>query len=271
MNERSARTCSILLKGVQLSFTKAGTGPDVFLIHGLGAWSLVWQSVIEELSDSFRITALDLPGHGKSGEVPADYSLGLLCDLLHDFAEAVSIEKPLVVAHSFGCLPAARAFSRQNAKGIVLLSPFLGERQSLPWMRPLFSRERGRLFRVRVSALALRKAFLDLVYEPDSLDPSLLEGLLSPLGDEKVRQGILAASGLIAGDIGGALEGLAGDLPPVLLVCGREDPLADRERLASLAREFGARLIVIDRCGHFPQIEHAAELAHIVRTFAHQE
>jgi pimeloyl-ACP methyl ester carboxylesterase len=259
---------SIPIRGVPISFIQQGRGPDLFLIHGLGAWSAVWEPLIGRLAGSFRITALDLPGHGNSGAVPAEYSLELLCDILREFPKEASLVHPLVIAHSFGCLPAAKVFSRKNARGLVLVSPFLGERQSLPWMKPLFSKERGRLFRVRVSTLVLRKAFLDLLYEPDALDPALLRRLFLPLDDEKVMQGILATSELITGNFGEELEKPAGGLSPVLVVCGREDLLVDQERLASLAHVLDAKLVLFDRCGHFPQIERPADLAHVISAFA---
>jgi len=43
-----------------------GSGPDVLLLHGWGMHSGVWENVVEGLRDDYRITMLDLPGHGYS-------------------------------------------------------------------------------------------------------------------------------------------------------------------------------------------------------------
>lgn len=44
-----------------------GRGADVILLHGWGLNSAVWQDTAQELAREFRVTVLDLPGHGRSG------------------------------------------------------------------------------------------------------------------------------------------------------------------------------------------------------------
>lgn len=43
-----------------------GQGPDLVLIHGWGMNSTVWEDVAIPLAQMFRVTLLDLPGHGHS-------------------------------------------------------------------------------------------------------------------------------------------------------------------------------------------------------------
>lgn len=43
-----------------------GTGPDLVLLHGWGMNSAVWSSVQEQLALHFRVTLIELPGHGGS-------------------------------------------------------------------------------------------------------------------------------------------------------------------------------------------------------------
>ncbi|MDQ5910397.1 MAG: pimeloyl-ACP methyl ester esterase BioH [Pseudomonadota bacterium] len=47
-----------------------GEGPDVVLAHGWGMHSGVWEDVVEGLVDHYRVTVLDLPGHGYSAPLP---------------------------------------------------------------------------------------------------------------------------------------------------------------------------------------------------------
>ena len=51
-----------------------GTGPEVVMVHGWGMHSGVWRVFAHRLSDCFRITLIDLPGHGRSGMID-DFSL----------------------------------------------------------------------------------------------------------------------------------------------------------------------------------------------------
>lgn len=47
-----------------------GTGPDVVWVHGWGMHSGVWRAFARGFGESFRVTLVDLPGHGRSGMIP---------------------------------------------------------------------------------------------------------------------------------------------------------------------------------------------------------
>jgi pimeloyl-ACP methyl ester carboxylesterase len=49
-------------------------GPPLILLHGLGETSVAWRPVHEQLSRSFDVITLDLPGFGGSPELPAGRS-----------------------------------------------------------------------------------------------------------------------------------------------------------------------------------------------------
>ena len=50
---------------------------DLVLLHGWGMSSLVWDEILPELLENFRVTVIDLPGFGRSpipgGEYDLDY------------------------------------------------------------------------------------------------------------------------------------------------------------------------------------------------------
>ncbi len=52
-----------------------GTGPELVLLHGWGMNADVWDGVVPTLAKSHRVTVVDLPGHGRSGDTGGDYSL----------------------------------------------------------------------------------------------------------------------------------------------------------------------------------------------------
>ena len=52
-----------------------GSGPALVLLHGWGLNVRVWDGLSATLCDRFRIIAIDLPGHGRSGWLPARSSL----------------------------------------------------------------------------------------------------------------------------------------------------------------------------------------------------
>lgn len=63
-----------------------GTVPDLVLIHGWGLHSGVWQPTVEALQDRYRITLIDLPGHGLSPMPAGGFDLMRLSQLLLESA-----------------------------------------------------------------------------------------------------------------------------------------------------------------------------------------
>lgn len=53
-----------------LHVVQQGAGPDLVLLHGWGFHSGVWFPLAERLAAHFRVTLVDLPGHGQSDPLP---------------------------------------------------------------------------------------------------------------------------------------------------------------------------------------------------------
>jgi pimeloyl-ACP methyl ester carboxylesterase len=75
-----------------------GDGPPVLLVHGLGGDMSAWDVVAPLLNG--RVVALDLRGHGKSGDGPWDWDAVL--DDLEAVADHLGLTNPAVVGHSLG-------------------------------------------------------------------------------------------------------------------------------------------------------------------------
>jgi len=60
----------------------SGKGEPVYLMHGWALNHRVWDPVIDELSRQWAVTAIDLPGHGKSPPLDSEYSLDAMTDML---------------------------------------------------------------------------------------------------------------------------------------------------------------------------------------------
>lgn len=52
-----------------------GSGPTLVLLHGWGLNVRVWDGLVGQLRDRFRVIAIDLPGHGRSEWLPERSSL----------------------------------------------------------------------------------------------------------------------------------------------------------------------------------------------------
>ena len=96
--ERHYRT----IHGYRRAFIKAGTGPALLLIHGIGDSADSWLDVIPELAKSHTVIAPDLLGHGHSDKPRADYSIAAYANAMRDLLAVLDIEQVTVIGHSLG-------------------------------------------------------------------------------------------------------------------------------------------------------------------------
>jgi pimeloyl-[acyl-carrier protein] methyl ester esterase len=95
-----------------------GKGNDLVLLHGWGMNSAVWEPVIDQLGQHFKVTCVDLPGHGFS------QMSGNENNSLSDWADAVSREVPenaIWLGWSLGGLVALQAALNRLMKIKALL------------------------------------------------------------------------------------------------------------------------------------------------------
>ena len=77
--------------------------PSALLLHGITSSALSWVRVGPALADRYRVYALDMRGHGDSIKPPAGaYSLRHTADDAAAFIEALGLERPMVMGHSWG-------------------------------------------------------------------------------------------------------------------------------------------------------------------------
>jgi len=116
---------------MQLHTETIGTGRDLVLIHGWGMNSAVWSPLIEPLSQQFRLTLIDMPGHGYS-----EYDQG--CTNLDQWVEAllrVAPEQATWIGWSLGSMLAQRAAARfpERVQGLVSIAASPRFSQSRDW------------------------------------------------------------------------------------------------------------------------------------------
>jgi pimeloyl-ACP methyl ester carboxylesterase len=95
----------ILVDGLRLRYGAWGpkAAPPLFLLHGGGANSHWWDWLAPELASTFRVLALDFPGHGQSAwPRPPRYRMQDFVGAVVGFAGALGIRALDLVGHSMG-------------------------------------------------------------------------------------------------------------------------------------------------------------------------
>ena len=108
---------------------KAGSGPVLLLLHGLGCDHTTWDPVIDTLARRYTVIAPDLLGHGQSDKPRADYSVGGYANGMRDLLTVLGIDKVTVVGHSFGggiAMQFAYQFPERTERMMLVASGGLG-------------------------------------------------------------------------------------------------------------------------------------------------
>lgn len=247
-----------------------GRGPELVLLHGWGMNGAVWEDAAEALAPDFRVTLIDLPGHGHSPWSGQELHLA-------DWAHAclrVAPPAALWVGWSLGGSVALEAAlgAPQRVRALVLVTTtpcFVRDRHwshALPEVTLARFRDAlgadpgdtlGRFLALQVkgsdSALAVLRTLRRRIAERPPPSPAALDAGLHLLRHT---------------DLCGRLPGLR---PPSLWIYGERDTLVPRRSAEALAGLLpGARVEVIRGAAHAPFLSHRDQALDLLRRFAEE-
>jgi pimeloyl-ACP methyl ester carboxylesterase len=251
--------------GQKIRYHEAGQGPNLIFLHGLGGEASMWAGNIGPASEKHHVYALDQIGFGRSDKPLIDYKIETFVEFLQAFMQTLGIPKATLVGNSLGGWIAAD-FAAQHPDMVdkLVLVNAAG-------MRPVGGP--GKLpVDLNPSSLAGMRAILELiVYDKQTVTDALVRQVFEQHlknGDGYTIQRVLA--GVFAADQ--FEDEKAGSIhAPTLVLWGHDDaliPLASGERYQKTIP--GAKLVVLDRCGHIPQIEKPQEFNKALLEFLSQ-
>jgi len=255
----------------RIHYNEAGSGHPLILLHGSGPGATGWSnfsSNIAALSVTHHVFAVDMPGWGQSVAVTHEQRDHVTA-CLH-FMDALGLQDAALVGNSMGGMTGIR-FAVAHADRLthlVTMGP------SAPGVR-LFGFGDGPSEGLKV----LQRAYLDP-------SPDMMRELVEVMtfdsayaSDDLARERSVAAQRRIdhlINFIDGfdkpwprvAEEELAEIRVPTLLIHGRDERVVHYENSLKLVALIpNARMILINRCGHWVQVEHAAEFNEMVASF----
>src|SRR5215216_6545374 len=91
------------VSGLRIHYRVGGAGDQILLVHGVGVSGRYLAPLGAELASRRAAYVPDLPGFGLSEHPALQPGLAWLADALVEFAGAVGLDRPAIVANSFGC------------------------------------------------------------------------------------------------------------------------------------------------------------------------
>jgi len=242
--------------GAKIHYLEGGSGPVVILLHGLGGSVSNWAPTIAPLAQKYRVIAPDQIGFGKSDKPMLNYRVGTLVDFLDGFYKQLGIQKASLVGNSLGGFTAA-AFALAHPDKVDKL--VLVDAAGFTVTGDIDPRVLNGL---NPSTRQQVKDLIGLIFynkEPFSSDAAV-DGFLASrvmAGDGYTIQRFIDSIGHNEDMLDGKLGAIK---QPTLIIWGREDGLTQLAMGQRFNKEIaGSQILIIEKCGHVPQLEKAAE------------
>lgn len=248
--------------GAKLYYELRGEGAPLVFLHGWGCDMNIFDKLTAEFSAFTRALTLDFPGHGKSPEPPAPWSVSEYAELTAVLLRSENIVNADIIAHSFGGRVALLLASEYpELVGRMLLTGCAGIPPKPDAKKTAKSRRYARLKKLADNRLT-RALFHNRV---DAWREALIQKFGS--ADYKALSPSMRATfnRVISQDLSGCLPKIKS---PTRLVWGVDDAETPIWMGEKLAREIpNASIIKFQGCGHFAFIEQHARFAAVAREF----
>ncbi len=92
----------IKFKDKNINYRIEGKGNVIVLLHGFLENLDIWDEFYKELTRSFKVIGVDLPGHGKSENIDTIHSMDLMASTVKSVLDTERIKECVMVGHSMG-------------------------------------------------------------------------------------------------------------------------------------------------------------------------
>ncbi len=247
-----------------------GQGPALVLLHGWGLHGGVWDSLMPRLTPHLKVTRVDLPGHGRSRQVPMPHSLTELT------LQVMAMVPPgsVVLGWSLGGLVALEAALRmpQRLRGLVLANTTPRFVTAADWSHAM-PPDQLQEFATGLSGdyRETLHRFLSLQVRGDESARAALRSLRDSLFAYGEPDTAALATGLELLRSSDLRSGLKDIALPTLVLAGAYDRLTPPGASEYMAKAIpGARMEVFPKSAHAPFISHTEDFTASLLKFMNQ-
>jgi len=253
-------------------------GVDTFLLlHGYGGSSFSWRTWAPTLARLGHVVLVDMKGFGSAPKPDDDtYAPGDHAELVHRLILQRDLRRITLVGHSLGGGVALLTALRLLDDGTDRLHRMVVVAgAAYPQKMPPFVAlaRRGRLatglMRMLGARRVVRFVLRTIVYRPEDVTRSQVEGYADPLSTPEARAALITnALHIQPSDLKNTIRRYPEIDVPTLILWGRQDRVVPLSVGESLSRALPqAQLVVLDNCGHLPAEELPMESAEILEAF----
>jgi len=251
---------AITLSGHSIRFWKGGTGPGLLLLHA--AWGdaeMSWSRTWGQLSRGYTVVAPDLPGFGRSAQLP-EPSLSNMAKKLKELIDALHLDRVVVVGNSLSAAVAIELVHEypQACSRLVLVNG---------GYMPLIPGPLRTISALPIVNRIFRRLIRHLTFSPQTVKRSFADPSQLPGGFfEKIQRTAPAYSRISFDIVMNMTEPQARPTVPTLLIWGAQDGLAAMKQAKALQKWMPeARFVTIEGAGHMPQVERPREFVTVIR------
>lgn len=251
----------LVLNGYSINYSDLGSGEETILfLHGWGAPISAYRHILAPLEERYRVVAFDMPGVGGSSEPPIPLTVADYTFLTESFAQAVGINKCILVCHSHGGRVAIGLMSKRDCPFAITRAVFIDAAGVPP--------KHGAGYKLRLGLYkTLRFLGTNKMTAPLFGEAYEFQREKRSSADYKAASPVMrkTLSNVVSADLTPFMPNIS---VPVLLVWGEKDtatPLSDGKIMESLIP--GSGLAVIKGGSHFPFVENYAQFDAVMRAF----
>ncbi|PGY08114.1 alpha/beta fold hydrolase [Bacillus sp. AFS031507] len=252
----------VTLQDSTIAYIDKGEGKPIVLLHGFCGSSRYWEHVIPVLSDSCRVIALDLPGHGQSGPLKGSSTIENLADQVKNLLAELNLQEVTMFGHSLGgyiTLAFAEKYSNQlNGFSLIHSTAFPDSEEA----------KKGRLSNIekvnQSGIYSLIDGLVPKLFSPVNQDENYV-GAAMEIGYTTSAEGAIDALNAMK-DRPDRNQVLEASTMPVLLIAGEQDQIIPAEKTFSVSRANIKQSIIKDS-GHMSMYENPHDLIKEIKDF----
>lgn len=243
-----------------MHYTRSGAGHPLFLLHGWGCSTEIWQRVLPFLEERFLVINVDFAGFGQSEEPPAVWGVEEYTRSVEAIAQAEGIENPILVGHSFGGRVSIVYASRNKTQKIILVDAAgVKPRRSFTYYRKVYT-------------FKLMKWLAPILMGKERAQ-QMIEKRRAKAGSSDYNNASPRMRAILSKCVNEDLCHLMPKIQaPTLLFWGENDtatPLADAKRMEKLIPDAG--LVTVAGAGHYSFLENTPLFMRVVESFLSKE